>query len=187
LWAIPLSRLTETRSRPPFSVSRRPPPAAPVAKPIVIAAPPPKPAEPVKPQLSLVGTIVGSGGRVGIFVNSVDKSTLHLKAGDRHNGWVLREVETHQVELANGLETAVLKLPPLDMKPVAGPPGLPPPTAVAPPQGMPTPSSPLNAATSTTIPRPGDTKAPEAAVAVLPGFGNKFRDPMQPAENRANR
>jgi general secretion pathway protein N len=145
LWVIPLSAFTETRSRPIFLASRRPPQAVTVAKPAVVAAPSPKPVEPIQPQLSLVGTIVGSGRRVGIFVNSADKSTFQLKTGDKHNGWVLRSVETHQVELANGLDTAVLKLPPIDMKPVAGAPALSPPVAATPPQGMPVPYSPANA------------------------------------------
>jgi general secretion pathway protein N len=148
LWAIPFSQLTAMRDRPPFSPSRRPPQPAAVAKPVQQAAPPPKPPEPVTPQLSLVGTIVGAGGGVGLFVNTADKSTVRLKLGDNHKGWVLRAVASHQVELANGLDSAVLKLPLPDMKPVAG---APPPLHVAPP-GMPPPGTPQAATPQATTP-----------------------------------
>ncbi len=143
LWTIPLSLLTETRARPPFSPNRRAPQPAPLAK--AVAPPPLKPAEPVKPQISLVGTVVGGGRRVGVFVNLADKSTFHLKAGEKHDGWVLRAVDAHQVELANGLDSAVLKLPAIDMKSVAAAPVPQSPIGAA-SQGMPIPSSPLNAA-----------------------------------------
>lgn len=152
LWAIPLSQLTETRDRPPFSVSRRPPAqAVAVARPVAPVAPaaPPKPPEPVKPQLSLVGTVTGHGGGLALFVDAADKSTISLKAGQNHKGWVLRTVESHQVELASGLDSAVLKLPPPDMKPVVG--ALPPPYPVTVPQAQvpsPVTPQPANAALS---------------------------------------
>jgi len=66
LWAIPLSTLTATRDRPLFSASRRPPPPAVV--PVAVAPPPPPPpppTEPEKPNLILVGTVVGDANSFG--------------------------------------------------------------------------------------------------------------------------
>ncbi len=59
LWGIPLTSLSGTRDRPIFSSSRRPPPpaVAPAAVPNVAAVP--KPKDPERPLLSLVGTIAG--------------------------------------------------------------------------------------------------------------------------------
>lgn len=136
LWGIPLSRLTNSRERPLFAPTRRPPPVA-VAMPAPVqAGPPPKPPEPEKPQLSLLGTIIGSE-KIGLFMDSSSKSVVRLKAGDNHNGWTLRAVERRQVELARGLDRAVLDIPSPDTKgsgqpagPMfAGPPPIP---AVAP-------------------------------------------------------
>lgn len=143
LWAIPFSRLTETRNRPVFSQTRRPRPLIPAIKPLATTAAAAKPLEPEKPPLSLVGTVAGGeGGGIGLFVNTADKSVVRLKAGENHRGWVLRMVRPHQVELAKGLDSAVLDLPPPDLKPAAAPvPGLPP---AAPPQ-PPRPVPPANA------------------------------------------
>lgn len=160
LWAIPLSRLSETRNRPPFSPSRRPPQPVAVAKPVAPAAPPPKPPEPVMSQLSLVGTIVGARGGIGLFFNAADKSTIRLRLGENHKGWVLRAVASHQAELANGLDRAVLKLPPPDMKSVVG---APPPAYAAAPQAasMPLPvSNPSDAAKIGVQPTAFDPSAP---------------------------
>lgn len=152
LWAIPLSRLSETRNRPPFSPSRRPPkPVVVVAKPVAPAAPPPKPPEPVTSQLSLVGTIVSARGGVGLFVNAADKSTIRLKTGENHKGWILRAIEPHQAELANGLDRVVLKLPPPDMKTVAAAP-VAPSAGTAQAQSMPAPASPMTAPPGTPMP-----------------------------------
>lgn len=116
LWAIPLGRLTASRERPLFAPTRRPPPPAPVAMPAPApVAPPPRPVEPDKPQLSLLGTIVG-GEKIGLFLDSVSKAVVRLKAGENHKGWILRDVRPHQVELGRGLDSAVLNIARPDMK-----------------------------------------------------------------------
>jgi len=132
LWAIPLSRLTAGRERPLFAPMRRPPAVAATAGPApAVMAPPPPPdpePEPEKPPLSLLGTVAGSttAAGVGLFLDPTNKTTLRLKAGENHKGWVLRAVRPRQVEIAKGLDNAVLDLPLPDMKAVAGPPlGLP--------------------------------------------------------------
>jgi hypothetical protein len=117
LWGIPLRQLSATVARPLFAPSRRPPP------PVVAnvnrappASPPPKPAEPEKPQLSLVGTVATGEAGIGIFLEQGGKNVLHLKTGGNHKGWILRTVQRREVVLEKGSETAVLSLPAPDMK-----------------------------------------------------------------------
>lgn len=123
LWSIPLMSLTATREHPLFAPSRQPPPVATLARPAEVpAAAPPKPPEPEKPQLSLLGTVAGPGERIGLFLDSASKSVLRLKAGENHLGWTLRTVRPRQVELAKGLDNAVLDMPKPDMTPGNTPP-----------------------------------------------------------------
>lgn len=158
LWAIPLSRLTNSRERPLFAPTRRPPAPVPIAMPAPVqVGPPPKPPEPEKPQLSLLGTIIGSE-KIGLFMDSASKSVVRLKAGDNHNGWTLRGVERRQVELARGLDRVVLDIPAPDTKGsgVPGGPMLagPPPIPAAPPVATQA-ASPPGGATGGTYVHPG--------------------------------
>ena len=74
LWAMPLAQFPATRERPIFSPSRRPPAAAvaPVMVPKVVAVP--KPREPERPQLTLVGTIASDEEGFGIFLDQSSKA-----------------------------------------------------------------------------------------------------------------
>jgi general secretion pathway protein N len=114
LWAIPLKQLSVTRERPIFSPSRRPPPPAVVNAPYVapVAARPPKPAEPERPQLSLVGTVASEREGIGVFVDHTTKNVVRLRTGEAHQGWILRSVEGREATLEKDRETAVLALPP---------------------------------------------------------------------------
>jgi general secretion pathway protein N len=103
-----------TRDRPIFSPSRRPPPpkqtlVAPVAVRQV------KPAEPERPTVSLLGTIIGSktDDQLGVFIDSATQSVIRLRVGEDHEGWVLRVVKARQATLVKDGEVAVvLDLPP---------------------------------------------------------------------------
>jgi general secretion pathway protein N len=111
LWAIPLAALSGTRERPVFSSSRRPPPAialAPVVKPAAVA---PKPKEPERPKLSLVGTITNGNERFGIFVDQSTKLALRLRMGDDYQGWTLRAVQGREATLEKDQEAVILALP----------------------------------------------------------------------------
>lgn len=110
LWAIPLATFSNTRERPIFSLSRRPPPPA-VAPITVVTAPPPKPARVERPQLSLVGTISGSEQSLGIFVEEPTKAALRLKIGEEYQGWRLRTVAAREATLEHDELIAVLSLP----------------------------------------------------------------------------
>jgi hypothetical protein len=114
LWSLPLSALSVTRERPIFSPSRRPPPpvvAAPYVPPASPPPPPPKPSGPNHPLLTLLGTLAGDGQGVGIFVNDADKSTLRLRTGEDHEGWVLRSIRSGEAIFEKGDRTATLALP----------------------------------------------------------------------------
>jgi len=112
LWAVPLAVLRNTRERPLFTSSRRPPPPA-VAE-VRVAAPPPAPPKPPRverPQLSLLGTIVGSDQSFGIFVDQTTKAVLRLKIGEDYQGWKLRAVQGREATLVRDQQTTILSLP----------------------------------------------------------------------------
>jgi hypothetical protein len=108
LWAVPLSQFSVTRDRPIFSPSRRPPPAAIAAEP-VLAKPPPRKIEP--PQLSLVGTIASDDESYGIFLDESTKAALRLRVGDDYQGWRLRAIQGREVTIEKDQQGAVLTLP----------------------------------------------------------------------------
>jgi hypothetical protein len=108
LWAVPLKELSATRERPIFSSSRRPLTASVAAVPY---APPPKPAEPDRPQLSLVGTIAGDKEGFGIFLDRLANTVIKLKTGQDHKGWILRAVRSRETVMEKGDKTATLALP----------------------------------------------------------------------------
>jgi general secretion pathway protein N len=111
LWAIPLATLSNTRERPIFSPSRRPPVQAPVAIARPVAPPPPPPPRAERPPLSLVGTVAGDSESFGIFVDRGTSTALRLKLGEDYQGWRLRTVRGRDVALERDQQTVVLSLP----------------------------------------------------------------------------
>jgi hypothetical protein len=111
LWGIPLTQLPVTRDRPIFSSSRRPPPpaVAPAAVPKVVAVP--KPSEPERPQLSLLGTIVSDDEGFGIFLDQSTKVVLRLKVDEDYQGWKLRSVQGREATLEKDQQVVTLPLP----------------------------------------------------------------------------
>ena len=107
-WRIPLASLSNTRERPIFSPSRRPPPVvnAPrqLSQPLAIAGP-------SRPPLSLVGAIAGDGDGIAVFVDEITRAVIRLKIGESHAGWALRRVEGREAQLERDRQTAVLTLP----------------------------------------------------------------------------
>jgi len=110
LWAIPLAILSNTRERPIFSPSRRPPPPAAASVP-VSKAPLTQPARVERPQLSLVGTIISDDRSFGIFVDQSTNAAPRLKIGDDYQGWKLRSVQGRNATLERDQQTAILSLP----------------------------------------------------------------------------
>ena len=120
LWKIPFEILSNTRERPIFSPSRRPPPVA-VVQVAVAKPPPPKPAQEERPpQLALVGTVTGGDRSFGIFVDQTSKAALRLKTGEEYQGWRLRAVQGREATFARNQQTIVLNFPePGTIAPVA--------------------------------------------------------------------
>jgi hypothetical protein len=113
LWAIPLKQLSDTRERPIFSPSRRPPAAAVVGPPPAPATVrvPPKSTGPQSPELSLIGTVVGTTESIAVFVDDATKNAVRLHTGDAHNGWTLQSVQGREATLAKDSEIITLNLP----------------------------------------------------------------------------
>jgi hypothetical protein len=109
LWRIPLRAMSATRERPLFSPSRRPPRPAVVAT----APPPPPPAQlvPPEPQLTLIGTVLGAGRGIGVFLDKTTKVIVRLSTGEGHDGWMLRAVQKHAVILERDRRDVTLALP----------------------------------------------------------------------------
>jgi hypothetical protein len=143
LWAIPLSALTATRTRPLFTPSRRPP--APIVASVPVAAPrppPPPTAVPQHPNLTLVGTVAGENEGVAVFIDTTTRDTVRLRTGEGHSGWILQSIERRTATLQRGEQTETLAMPkPTDTQAPAPvvtalpppPPPRPPPQLGAPP------------------------------------------------------
>ena len=110
LWKVPLTELSSTRERPIFSASRRPPTTPTYVAPVT-APPPLKPPEAERPAVSLVGTVIGSDVRIGVFLETATKNVVGLRVGEDHQGWVLRLITAREVTLVKDSGQAVLKLP----------------------------------------------------------------------------
>ena len=127
LWAIPLKELSNTRERPIFSPSRRPPASA-VVGPPPAAAPvrvPPKPSGPQSPELSLVGTVIGEKESIAVFVEDTTKNPVRLRTGEAHKGWTLRSVQAREATLEKDRESVNLSLPQPHMEQTASIPAAP--------------------------------------------------------------
>ena len=114
LWAVPLAVLHETRERPIFTASRRPP-APPVVASAVEAPPPPPRAPPVRPErpaLVLLGTVSGEALHFGVFHNPATTTTLRLSVGEDFEGWILRAVSSADARFEYEGQPATLELRP---------------------------------------------------------------------------
>jgi general secretion pathway protein N len=111
LWAMPLSKFAVTRERPIFSPSRRPPTPAviPAITPKAIAVPRPK--EPERPRLTLVGTIASDEEGFGIFLDQTSNGVIRLKIGEEFQGWKLRSVQGRETALEKDQQIVTLALP----------------------------------------------------------------------------
>lgn len=111
LWSIPLKQLSNTRERPIFSPSRRPPRPAVAAAPPVVAPPMQKPKEPDRPQLSLLGTIVNGYDGFGIFMDQATNAPVRIRIGAAYRGWTLRTIQAGSVALEKDDLSVVLTFP----------------------------------------------------------------------------
>jgi hypothetical protein len=178
LWGIPLRLLTATRERPLFSPSRRPPAPPVVAAPVVprpVAMP--KPPEPERPSLTIVGTIVGESDAIGVFVNPANNEVIRIHAGQAHDGWVLRSVHGREASFEKNERTAILALPAPGA--MAGPAGAP---------GQPTLAGQTSVPAQAALPLPAPAAGvPQAGNSWMDGDGNMITPPkVYQAAGRGN-
>ena len=112
LWAVALESLTETRARPIFSPSRRPP-----SPPVVAAAPPPRPTpspprEPERLKLTLLGTVIGVSARIAVFVDEASKEVIRMRTGESHDGWILRSIHRRAANFKKNDQEMTLRFAP---------------------------------------------------------------------------
>ena len=113
LWAVPLGALTDTRARPIFSPSRRPP-----SPPFVASSPPPTPKpppprEPDRVKLTLLGTVIGTSDSIGVFLDETSKDVIRIRIGASHDGWRLNSVQRRAASFKkNRQETTLMLAPP---------------------------------------------------------------------------
>jgi general secretion pathway protein N len=113
LWGTPLKQLSETRDRPIFSPSRRPPPP-PVTRPVVavVNTPAVKPKEPDRPRLSLLGTIVNGDDGFAIVADQASAAApLRIRIGADYQGWKLRSIRPGSATLQKDDDSMQLLLP----------------------------------------------------------------------------
>lgn len=111
--AVPLAQLAITRDRPIFSPSRRPPPP-PAPAPVYTVASVPRPvkAEPQRPTLTLVGTVIGGNEAIAVFLDKTTREVVRLHTSESHDGWLVRSIDGREAKLEKGPDAAVLALIP---------------------------------------------------------------------------
>jgi general secretion pathway protein N len=94
-----------------FSPERRPPVAVVAPSPIAQPVTAPKPRDPERPQLSLIGTVVSNDERFGLFLDQMTQAALRLRMGESYRGWNLRLIQGREATLEKDQEAITLALP----------------------------------------------------------------------------
>jgi general secretion pathway protein N len=111
LSSIPLSALSETRDRPLFSVTRRPPPADAAVGAVAKASVDDKSPGPELPPFVLKGTVLGSNDRVAVLLDPATNRTSQLRLGKSDSGWTVLSVSPRSIVLRKGELLTTLELP----------------------------------------------------------------------------
>lgn len=119
LWSIPLSALSETRDRPLFNVTRRPPPETVVAAPALKPSAEDHPPEPEGPPFALMGTILSSKARVAVLFDQATNRVTQLPQGKIDSGWTALSVGPRSIVLRKGDSLKTLILPGRNVPPPA--------------------------------------------------------------------
>jgi general secretion pathway protein N len=82
-----------------------------VAQRVTAAPPPPKPAEPEQPLLTLVGTAIGQTQNVAVVLDRTTKTLVRLHVGEAASGWILRSVDSRAMTVEKNSQTVTLALP----------------------------------------------------------------------------
>jgi len=73
--------------------------------------PPPQPHAPDEPQLSLVGTVIGSTGSIGVFTDQATKAIVRLRVGEGHDGWILHAIDARAATFKRDRREVTVVLP----------------------------------------------------------------------------
>ena len=119
LWSIPLSALSETRDRPLFNATRRPPPETVVAAPALKPSAEDKPPELEGPPFALMGTILSSKARVAVLLDQATSRVTQLRQGKIDSGWTALSVGARSIVLRKGDSLKTLNLPGPNVPPAA--------------------------------------------------------------------
>ena len=111
LSSIPLSELSETRDRPLFSTTRRPPPAEGAVVAASKTSVEDKPPGPEVPPFVLKGTVLGSNDRVAVLLDPTTNRTSQLRLGKSDSGWTVLSVSPRSIVLRKGELLTTLELP----------------------------------------------------------------------------
>jgi hypothetical protein len=82
-----------------------------VAQRVTAAPPPPKPAEPEQPLLTLVGTAIGNTKNVAVVLDRTTKTLVRLHVGEAASGWILRSVDSRAMTVEKNSQTVTMALP----------------------------------------------------------------------------
>ena len=74
-------------------------------------ATPTKPAEPERPPLTLLGTVVGQDKRLAIFFNQSTHQSVQLEEGRGESGWRLKSVSPRSAVVEKDGSTVTIDLP----------------------------------------------------------------------------
>jgi hypothetical protein len=111
LSSIPLSELSETRDRPLFSTTRRPPPAEGAVVAASKTSVEDKPPGPELPPFVLKGTVLGLNDRVAVLLDPTTNRTAQLRLGTSDSGWTVLSVSPRSIVLRKGELLTTLELP----------------------------------------------------------------------------
>ena len=79
----------------------------------------PKPREPERPQLTLVGTVASDDEGFGIFLDQSTTAVFRLRVGEDYQGWKLRSVQGREATLEKDQRVVPLALPQPSVEQVA--------------------------------------------------------------------
>lgn len=110
LWLISLAELSQTRERPIFSPSRRPPALPVITYVTPVAHVTPKVVE--RPPVSLVGTVASATEGIAILMPRGTRDVIRLRLGEDYQGWMLRSIDGRKAILERNGKTVMVELPP---------------------------------------------------------------------------
>lgn len=104
-----LDDLRQTRERPLFSTTRRPPPKVDLAQ---AMAPPPPPPPIIPPAVTLIGVVLGTSEHAVIVQEKAAGKPIRVAVGQDIDGWRVDSIKPRSFILKNGDRAVTLTFPP---------------------------------------------------------------------------